>query len=398
MADRLKQSLACLPAHPTHHPRWYNGTTCLPPLPCRYVVLAPRDSDQITLLATTEADRKLEELPLYRDLLKKFSSKEVGGRAAERGAATFPCEAAALRCAAGACHAPPPGSCQPLCLPSPATSCPALLPPACRCCGGSMWRASMGLRWRRRQRCLEGRRARGGRRVSMGTGWLGGWLRWRLGWQGGAWAVWGGPLEGPLPLHSGLLPCQTPAGALEKCLLTSPCPQTSSCGSSSTTCRPVLRLVLCRLLCTLSLLLPPLLSPQPSLTRLQPSSLLPIPPTLPTLPIRHPCAGDWRLLCPHHPAAAGTDAGPDTGRGECVCMWWVGMCGGARVCAVGCEPQWWEEAEGVMLEGSARSAGGEARRLAAGPASTQVAQQAPPPPCGIPWPAPCEPAGREAPV
>ncbi|EFN56675.1 hypothetical protein CHLNCDRAFT_56118 [Chlorella variabilis] len=44
---------------------------------CWYVVLAPRDSDQITLLATTEADRKLEELPLYRDLLKKFSSKEV---------------------------------------------------------------------------------------------------------------------------------------------------------------------------------------------------------------------------------------------------------------------------------------------------------------------------------
>lgn len=49
-----------------------------PPLPNgRYVALAPRDSDQLTLLATTQADRKLDELPPYQQLLKKFSQKEV---------------------------------------------------------------------------------------------------------------------------------------------------------------------------------------------------------------------------------------------------------------------------------------------------------------------------------
>jgi len=42
-----------------------------------YVVLAPRDSDQRTLLAATASDRRLEDLPLYRDLLTKFSGKEV---------------------------------------------------------------------------------------------------------------------------------------------------------------------------------------------------------------------------------------------------------------------------------------------------------------------------------
>ncbi|KAI3426883.1 hypothetical protein D9Q98_006829 [Chlorella vulgaris] len=44
---------------------------------CWYVVLAPRDSDQITLLAATEAEKQLGELPLYAALLKKFSGKEV---------------------------------------------------------------------------------------------------------------------------------------------------------------------------------------------------------------------------------------------------------------------------------------------------------------------------------
>ncbi len=42
-------------------------------------MLAPRDSDQITLLAATEAEKQLGELPLYAALLKKFSGKEVGG-------------------------------------------------------------------------------------------------------------------------------------------------------------------------------------------------------------------------------------------------------------------------------------------------------------------------------
>ncbi|PSC75238.1 26S proteasome non-ATPase regulatory subunit 12 [Micractinium conductrix] len=44
---------------------------------CWYVVLAPTDSHQVTLLETTAADKKLEELPAYAALLKKFSQKEV---------------------------------------------------------------------------------------------------------------------------------------------------------------------------------------------------------------------------------------------------------------------------------------------------------------------------------
>lgn len=44
---------------------------------CWYVVLSPRNSDQVTLLALTEADKKLDELPAYVALLKKFSQKEV---------------------------------------------------------------------------------------------------------------------------------------------------------------------------------------------------------------------------------------------------------------------------------------------------------------------------------
>jgi len=42
-----------------------------------YVVLAPRDSDQRTLLAATAADRRLDDLPLYKELLSKLSGKEV---------------------------------------------------------------------------------------------------------------------------------------------------------------------------------------------------------------------------------------------------------------------------------------------------------------------------------
>ena len=42
-----------------------------------FAALAPRDSDQATLLALTRADGRLDGLPPFRDLLAKFASKEV---------------------------------------------------------------------------------------------------------------------------------------------------------------------------------------------------------------------------------------------------------------------------------------------------------------------------------
>jgi 26S proteasome regulatory subunit N5 len=42
-----------------------------------YAVLAPKDSHQRTLLETTAADRRLDSMPLYKDLLSKFCGKEV---------------------------------------------------------------------------------------------------------------------------------------------------------------------------------------------------------------------------------------------------------------------------------------------------------------------------------
>ena len=42
-----------------------------------YAVLAPKDSHQATLVSTTAADRRLDDLPVYKDLLTKFSGKEV---------------------------------------------------------------------------------------------------------------------------------------------------------------------------------------------------------------------------------------------------------------------------------------------------------------------------------
>jgi 26S proteasome regulatory subunit N5 len=42
-----------------------------------YAVLAPRTSDQQTLLAATASDPRMDDLPLYRSLLSKFSGKEV---------------------------------------------------------------------------------------------------------------------------------------------------------------------------------------------------------------------------------------------------------------------------------------------------------------------------------
>lgn len=42
-----------------------------------YAVLAPRDSDQITLLNTTKEDGRLDSLPLYQSLLNQFSKDEI---------------------------------------------------------------------------------------------------------------------------------------------------------------------------------------------------------------------------------------------------------------------------------------------------------------------------------
>ena len=44
---------------------------------CRYVVLAKADSDQITLLNLTAADKKLADLSEYKDLLQNFITQEV---------------------------------------------------------------------------------------------------------------------------------------------------------------------------------------------------------------------------------------------------------------------------------------------------------------------------------
>ena len=55
-----------------------------------FVVLAPSSSDQITLLNTTAADKKLAELPLYKDLLSSFLTKEVCNTPSKYGVATGP--------------------------------------------------------------------------------------------------------------------------------------------------------------------------------------------------------------------------------------------------------------------------------------------------------------------
>lgn len=44
---------------------------------CWYVVLASSSSEQITLLETTAGDKRLRELPLYKELLQTFTTKEV---------------------------------------------------------------------------------------------------------------------------------------------------------------------------------------------------------------------------------------------------------------------------------------------------------------------------------
>ena len=40
-------------------------------------MLSPASSDQVTLLNLTVADKKLEELPVYKDLLQLFITQEV---------------------------------------------------------------------------------------------------------------------------------------------------------------------------------------------------------------------------------------------------------------------------------------------------------------------------------
>ena len=42
-----------------------------------YSVLAPRDSDQITLLDATRQDSRMDSLPLYKSLLDQFSKDEI---------------------------------------------------------------------------------------------------------------------------------------------------------------------------------------------------------------------------------------------------------------------------------------------------------------------------------
>ena len=42
-----------------------------------YSILAPKDSDQITLMTTTKSDSRLESLPLYKFLLDQFCKDEI---------------------------------------------------------------------------------------------------------------------------------------------------------------------------------------------------------------------------------------------------------------------------------------------------------------------------------
>lgn len=44
---------------------------------CWFVVLAATSSDQVTLLNTTAADKKLEALPAYKELLQTFITQEA---------------------------------------------------------------------------------------------------------------------------------------------------------------------------------------------------------------------------------------------------------------------------------------------------------------------------------
>lgn len=44
----------------------------------RFVILAQTSSDQLTLLNLTAADKKLQQLPEYSDLLQLFITQEVG--------------------------------------------------------------------------------------------------------------------------------------------------------------------------------------------------------------------------------------------------------------------------------------------------------------------------------
>lgn len=44
---------------------------------CWLVLMAPVDSDQVTLLQLTREDKKLSSLPLYKQLLDSFTQQEV---------------------------------------------------------------------------------------------------------------------------------------------------------------------------------------------------------------------------------------------------------------------------------------------------------------------------------
>ena len=63
--------------HDSHQLSLYHGCVQVLKRICWYVVLASTSSEQITLLETTAADKRLEELPLYKELLQTFTTKEV---------------------------------------------------------------------------------------------------------------------------------------------------------------------------------------------------------------------------------------------------------------------------------------------------------------------------------
>lgn len=46
---------------------------------CRYVVLAPNGTEQVTLLNNTASDKKLSDMPEYKALLTTFITNEVSG-------------------------------------------------------------------------------------------------------------------------------------------------------------------------------------------------------------------------------------------------------------------------------------------------------------------------------
>ena len=67
---------------------------CVPGEPgilCRYIVLSPASSDQVTLLNTSAADCQKHELTAYSDLCSQFTTKEVCLSSDHDGQPVAPC-------------------------------------------------------------------------------------------------------------------------------------------------------------------------------------------------------------------------------------------------------------------------------------------------------------------